>query len=78
MEDESNKVTTSKKSKEEIVKKMEGYILKSMHCIWFNLNFEIMLVQNSSIKKKGGEICMGERSRNSKGIPSIWCGQLRP
>jgi hypothetical protein len=38
-----------------------------MHCIWFNLNFEIILAQDSLIKWKGGEISMGERKpRNGK------------
>jgi len=54
---------------------MRDYISKSMHCIWFNLNFEEVLVQDSSIKRKGGEICIGERKLiNGEEISSIWCG----
>jgi hypothetical protein len=36
-----------------------AYILKGMHYIWFNLIFEILLMLDSPIKRKGGEICMG-------------------
>jgi hypothetical protein len=42
-EDEPAKETTSKIitlcNEKEIVKKWGTYILKGMHCIWFNLNF---------------------------------------
>jgi hypothetical protein len=49
-----------------------------MHYIWLNLNFEIVLEQDSPIKKKGSEICMGERKpMNDKDISSIECGYLR-
>jgi len=47
-------------------------------CIAYGLTFEIVLVQDSSIKRKGGEICISEwKSRNGKEISSIWSGQLR-
>jgi hypothetical protein len=35
---------------------MRVYISKGMHWIWFNLNIEIMLVEDSSIKRKSDEI----------------------
>jgi hypothetical protein len=54
---------------------MMVYISKGMHWIWFNLNFEIVLVQDPSIKRKSNESFIGEwKSRNGKEISSIWCG----
>jgi hypothetical protein len=51
------------------------YISKDMHYIWFSFNFEIVLVQDSPIKRKSGEICMDEwKPRNGKDISSIRCG----
>jgi hypothetical protein len=55
--------------------KMRVYISKDMHYIWFSFNFEIVLVQDSPIKRKSGEICMDEwKPRNGKDISSIRCG----
>jgi hypothetical protein len=55
------------------IKKKE--IVKKEGCIWFNLNFEIMLLQDSLIKRKGSEIWMGERKlRNDKNITLIRYG----
>jgi hypothetical protein len=52
-----------------------GIFHKGMYCIWFNLNFELVLVQDTLIKRKGGEICMGERkSRNDEEVSSIGVG----
>ena len=49
-----------------------------MRYIWSNLKFERELVQDPPIKRKGGQICMGERkSRNDKDISPIRCGYLR-
>jgi hypothetical protein len=57
------------------MKKRGAYILKGMHYIWFNLNFEIVLAYDSTIKRKNEEIFTGERKmRNDKDISSIGCG----
>jgi hypothetical protein len=57
------------------VKKRGGYILKDIYCIWFNLNFKIVLVHDSPIKRKGSEIYIGEQKlRNGKEISSIGWG----
>ena len=68
----TSKITTLNNKKKILRRDEGGYILKSMHCIWFNLNFEEVVVQDSSIKRKGDEICMGEqKSINGKEISSI-------
>lgn len=47
-----------------------GYILKDMHCIWFNINFEVVLAYDLPFKRKGGGICIGEhKPRNGKDHP---------
>jgi hypothetical protein len=57
------------------MKKRGAYILKGMHCIWFNLNFKIVLAYDSTIKRKNEEIFTGEQKmRNDKDISSIGCG----
>jgi hypothetical protein len=67
-------IITINNNKKKDCEEIGGYISKGMYCIWFNLNFKIVLARDSPIKKKGSGICIGEwKPRNGKNIPSIRC-----